>query len=271
MPVIDPEEPALSRVYNTALGRFMNTEADRAVEQGLTDLVPDYRTFVRENRSGLRRAVEACVRGGTTQFIDFGCGMPANPNVHEIACRLAPESRVVYVDNDPVAACAFSEYLSKFETRDGCGAFGVLEADVRRVEAVVNSDVVGRVLDLDRPLALLAFAVIHCITDDDEAMNVLRRYHDYLEPGTIFCASHPCGDNLEPAVLEKAIAHLAERGITLVSRGLEQFASILGPWSPDDEGIKKLHLWRPEPGIQSGDINSLGLAVMAFSTRSVSP
>lgn len=269
--MIHPEEPALSRVYNTALGRFMNTEADRAAEQGLTDLVPDYRTFVRENRACLRRAVEACVRGGITQFIDFGCGMPAKPNVHEIACRLAPESRVVYVDNDPVAVCAFSEYLSKFEIGDGSGDFGVLEADVRRVEAVLNSDVVGRVLDLDQPLALLAFAVVHCITDDAEAANVLRLYHDHLPSGTIFCVSHPCGDILEPVVLEKAIAHLAERGITLVSRGLEQFKRILGPWSPDAEGIKKLHLWRPESGIQPGDTNSLGLAVMAFSTRSVSP
>lgn len=251
----DPEEPALSRVYNSALGRFMNTEADRQAEQRLTDLVPDYRTFARENRSFLRRAVEACVRGGIRQFIDLGCGMPTEPNVHEIACRLDRRCRVVYVDNDPVAASAFSEYLSKVEARDGRGAVGVLEADARNVETVLSGDVVGRVLDMGHPLALLTVAVVHCITDDDEAADVLRGYHEHLPPGTVLCASHPCGDGLEPALLQKAIAHLSERGIKLVSRGLEQFMRILGPWSPDAEGIQKLHSWRPEPGIQTNDVN----------------
>lgn len=259
--VFDISMPALARVYDAVLGGATNFAADRELAARILRIIPGYGDFVRANRAFIRRAAEYMVGYGVDQFLDLGAGMCSFRPVHDVVHRVNPSSRVVYVDNDPVAAAHLRLGIQ------GDPRVGVLDADLCDVDGVLDHPVTRSVLDLNRPVGVFTVAVLHCLTDRDRPDAVLRGYHDRLATGSMLAASHVSGDILDQAVVAAAIAVFAEAGIGIVSRTREEFVGLLGPWQPQEDGVVPIHLWRPDAGGVVEEMDSLGYALLAASTR----
>ncbi len=140
---------------------------------------------------------------------------------------------------------------------------GVVEADLRHVDEVLDHSVTARLLDLTRPVGVVAGAVLHCLPDADDPAAALARYYQRLAPGSLLAASHADGTTLG---LESAAAIedcLAEAGITLVHRSEQRFADLLGPWQPHPDGVVPVGWWRLDSLTAPRPERSLGNAVMA--------
>lgn len=127
---IDIERPSVARMYDYYLGGSHNFAADRAAARAMVEAVPEAPLMAQANRAFLRRAVQYLAQAGIRQFLDIGSGIPTVGNVHEIAQRIDPESRVVYVDVDPVAVAHSQEILA------GNAHAAVLQEDLRNPEAI---------------------------------------------------------------------------------------------------------------------------------------
>ena len=175
---IDVSTPSPARLYNYYLGGKDNFAADREAAEAILAVMPEGRRVARENRSFLRRVVRhLAVEAGIRQFIDLGTGLPTQGNVHEVAQAVAPEARVVYVDNDPIVL-AHGEALL---VRDGNTAF--VQADMRRPEEILAHPRLNHLIDFSRPVAVLFVSVLQFVTDDGEAAGIVRRFRNELAPG----------------------------------------------------------------------------------------
>jgi len=166
----DLDQPNPARIYDYALGGSANFAADRAAFDALAAVYPDSALAARSNRAFLRRAVTFLARQGIDQFLDVGSCLPTTGTVHEVARSINPAARVVYVDNDPVAA-RFSRNILAEDDIDGVAA---IEADLRDPAAILAHPRTRRLLDLGRPIGLLIVAVLHFIPDDDQATAAVR-------------------------------------------------------------------------------------------------
>src|SRR4051812_3645423 len=159
---IDITVPSVSRMYDYYLGGSHNFEVDREAARRAMEFMPGLPKVMQANRAFLRRAVRFAVGEGVTQFLDIGSGIPTFGNVHEVAQAAAPGARVVYVDHDPVAV-AHSEAVL-----EGDEGAGVVAGDLRKPRDILASSEVGRLIDLNRPVALLLVAVLHFVEDADD-------------------------------------------------------------------------------------------------------
>src|SRR5215470_5083921 len=165
---IDTSVAHPARRYNYFLGGRYNFAADRESGDAVIAGYPTIRTAARENRAFQRRAVTFLTEeAGVRQFLDIGAGLPAAPNTHEVAQRLAPESRVVYVDNDPLVAVYAGELLT---SGPEVGVTDYVEADARTPETILEA--ATRTLDFGRPIVLMLLAVLHFISDDDDPYGI---------------------------------------------------------------------------------------------------
>jgi SAM-dependent methyltransferase len=146
------------------------------------------RAMARENRAFLQRAVRyLAAEAGIRQFLDIGTGLPTQGNVHEIAQAVAPEARVVYVDNDPIMHVHANALLAGNSTT-------IVLADLRDTEALLAHPGVRQVIDFDRPVAILLVAILHFIGESDDPMGILKRLRDAVVPGSYLVISHGTGD-----------------------------------------------------------------------------
>src|SRR3954463_14489365 len=146
---IDISVPSVSRIYDYYLGGSHNFEVDREAAREAMRFMPGLPKIMQANRAFMRRAVRFAVSEGITQFLDIGSGIPTFGNVHEVAQAASPGARVVYVDHDPVAVAHSRAVL------DGNADAEIVAADLRSPRDILDSEEVGRLLDLDRPVALL--------------------------------------------------------------------------------------------------------------------
>ena len=168
--------PSAARVYDWYLGGANNFEVDREFGNKVLAAMPAVKAIAAANRAFLHRAVHYLADHGIRQFLDLGSGMPTVGNVHEIAQRIHPEARVVYVDHEPVA-CNYAKDLlrdNEFAT--------VINADVRDAELVLEHKETRGMLDFDQPVALLLIAVLPFIPEDPAPL--LARYRQSLAPGS---------------------------------------------------------------------------------------
>jgi SAM-dependent methyltransferase len=184
---IDTTKPSVSRVYNFLLGGSHNFAADRIAAGELLAREPLAGFYAQANREFLWRAVWFLLDAGVRQFIDLGSGIPAVGNVHEVAQRVAPKARVVYVDIDPIVVEHNRHILN------GNAYATAIRVDLRRPEVVVNHPATRRLIDLAAPVGLLAVAVLHFIPDADDPAAILSRYRRLLAPGSFLAMSHACG------------------------------------------------------------------------------
>jgi O-methyltransferase involved in polyketide biosynthesis len=236
--------PHPARVYDVWLGGKDNYPADRAAAAAGLEAFPSTIQSVRANRAFLARAVEyLAAEEGIRQFLDIGTGLPSANNTHEVAQVTAEESRVVYVDNDPVVIThAHALLVSTPE-----GACDYLQADVRDVDAILAG--AARTLDFTQPVAVLMLQLLHFVPEEDNPYGIVRRIMDAVPPGSFLVLAHGSLD-VNPAVeaqLMKMAAASATRlrlrdraEVTRFFDGLELIAPglVSGPeWlqtGPDD-------------------------------------
>ncbi|MET9253112.1 SAM-dependent methyltransferase [Streptomyces sp. NPDC003717] len=238
---IDSSRAHPARVYDVFLGGKDHYPADRnAAAAGLAANPRGY-LDVRHNRDFLRRAVTALAEeDGIRQFLDIGTGLPTAENVHQIAQRTAPDSRVVYVDNDPVVLAHARALL----TSGPEGRTDYIDADLRSADRILEQ--AARTLDFDRPIALCLVAILHFVPDE-EAYPVVRELIDALPAGSRLVLSHVT-DDLNPENVRAVQRTYTERGFTFVLRShkdVERFFTENG-LEVAAPGVVPVHHWRQD-------------------------
>ncbi len=252
MPDFDPSVPHIARVYDYWLGGKDNFAADRELGERTLEAYPNLVFSVRANRAFLTRTVRfLAAEAGIRQFLDIGTGIPTNDNTHQVAQRVAPESRIVYVDNDPIVLSHARALLtSKPE-----GACAYLDADLRDPDKILAS--AADTLNFSQPVAVMLVAVMHFISDDTEASAIVNRLMGACAPGSFVTISHAASDidaeqqtemvrRLNQSVAEKAT--LRDRaGVTRLFDGLELV----------EPGVVRVAQWRPDSQFEAASPTGL--------------
>lgn len=204
---IDTSVAHPARRYNYWLGGSDNFAADRASGDAGEAAFPAVRIAAVENRRFMRRAVSFLVKeAGIRQFLDIGTGIPSAGNVHEVAQAIAPDTRVVYVDNDPIVLAHARQLLSKTDE----GATTYIHADLREPEKILGHPDLRATLDLSRPVALMLVAVAQFLDDEDDPHARVRTLVSALAPGGYLVMSHGTHD-FWPPDLKAAMTAWIER------------------------------------------------------------
>ena len=242
--------PHSARMYDYYLGGKDWFEADKRTAEQLLQHVPEIRIFARENRAFMRRATHALAREhGVRQFLDIGTGIPTEPNLHQVAQRVAPECRVVYVDNDPLVI----EYADALLRGAPEGRTAYLEADVRRDHLWSNHPRIAEVLDLDEPVALSLIALMHFLTDEDRPHELLRQLLEPLAPGSFLVLSHTTYDFDDGAAEDAVNSLYGEHGINTAPRSRAAVATFFDGLELLDPGLVVGPRWRPDGPSQLPD------------------
>ncbi|MFF5494261.1 SAM-dependent methyltransferase [Streptomyces aquilus] len=244
---IDPSKPSIARVYDYLLGGKDNYAVDREIGDVFKRDLPGSVAIAFANRAALTRAVREIARTtGIRQFVDLGSGLPTADNVHQVAQRHAPESRVVYVDIDPQVLVHGRALLEDNDlTR-------VVAVDVRNPEAIRTHPDTVEMIDFDRPVAVIFSAILHHVNDDEDPAGIVRYWRDHVASGSYFFMSHfRSGHNPETAEAEAVLQQTFGRGRW---RTDEEIASLLDGLEILDPGIVPASLWRPDENDDAMDI-----------------
>jgi hypothetical protein len=226
-------------MYDYYLGGSHNFELDRKLAEQAIALWPDLPLIMRANRAFLRRAVNYLVSQGIDQFLDIGSGMPTVGNVHEVAQAAHRSARVVYVDVDPVAVAHSQAIL-----RDTPGV-AAIQGDVCQPERILRHPEVERLLDFERPLAVLLVALLHFIPDDAQASNAVRVLREALPTGSYLVISHasyegmPAESRTHEQLYARTPTPMRMRSRAAIERLFDGFELV-------DPGLVYIPLWRPE-------------------------
>ena len=237
----DAKVAAPARVYDYWLGGKDNFEADRIAGDAAIDAYPAIRSSARANRAFLIRTVSYLAgEQGIHQFLDIGAGLPAARNTHEVAQSVAPASRVVYVDNDPMVLSHARALLASSPQ----GATAYVEADLRDTATVLTR--AAQVLDFTQPVAVMLLAVLDHIPGLDQARQILARLLAAVPPASILVLSHAASD-IDPDEMAEMIGrlneHLAEG--SYVGRPREAVDRFFDGLDLVRPGVVKVTQWRP--------------------------
>ena len=241
-PGIDLSRPHTARMYDYLLGGKDHFAVDReTMEAGLKSW-PGARVYARENRKFLARAVEYLAReAGVRQFLDIGTGLPSANNVHEVAQRVAPDSRVVYVDNDPLVLVHARALL----TSDPAGRTAYIHADLRDPEKILADPVVRDTLDLSQPVALMLVAILHFIPDEDDPGAIVSALMSGLAPGSYLVSSHVTAE-LDPEGVHGMERAYRAGGLWAGARPAADFGRLFFTGLDlVDPGVVLISDWRP--------------------------
>ncbi|MBX6389288.1 MAG: SAM-dependent methyltransferase [Frankia sp.] len=236
--------PHIARIYDYWLGGKTNYRADREVAEAVMKAMPTVTQSVRTNRAFLRRAVHAlAAEYGIRQFLDIGTGLPAADNTHEVAQRVAPESRIVYVDNDPIVLIHARALLTS--TPEGRTAY--LHGDVRDPATILER--AAKVLDFSQPIGLMLIAVMHMVPDDGDPYGIVRTLSDAVPAGSYLALSHPGlpdeGHTVPPAEAREALARLNAASATpIYPRTREAVIRFFDGWELLEPGVVLGGQWR---------------------------
>jgi hypothetical protein len=210
-----PEEPNVARMYDYMLGGKDNFPADREAAQRTFDVLGEdvVRGTVQQNRRFLGRAVRYLAReAGIRQFLDIGTGMPTMGSVHEVAREVAPDSRIVYVDNDPVVI-SHAGY-----TLHGVEGTAIVGHDLRDPDGIIADARVRSVLGFDEPVAVLLVAILHFLADDDDPAQIAAALMTSVPPGSFLVISHLSADHYAAADKAAEVYRDASSGLYLRNR-----------------------------------------------------
>jgi SAM-dependent methyltransferase len=235
----DIERPSVARMYDYYLGGSHNFAVDREAARRVLAAAPEIPLVAQANRACLRRAVRFLVDAGVRQFLDIGSGIPTAGNVHEIAQRLDQQSRVVYVDIDPVAVAHSRQMLA------GNDRAAAIQEDLRQPDRILDNPDLRELLDFDQPIAVMLLAVLHFIPDSDDPEGLLSTLRKALVPGSYLALSHGCAEGRDErtapveSVYRQVQSSLHLRSRAAVARFFDGF-ELVDPglvWGPE---------WRPE-------------------------
>jgi hypothetical protein len=236
---LNVDRPNAARIYDYFLGGSHNLAADREVARRIIDLVPDVPLIAQANRAFLRRAVRYCVEAGIRQFLDIGSGIPTVGNVHEVAQRVDPGCRVVYVDIEPVAV-AHSRVILAADPQ-----VAVLQADVREPDRILSDPKLLALLDLDQPVGLLMVSILPFIPDSDEPGRLVARYRDALAAGSHLAVSHGCGE-ARPEDVEKVHQFYRQTSTPALVRSRAEVEKLFEGFEFVQPGLVYVQEWRPD-------------------------
>ncbi len=246
IPEIDTSVPHPARVYDYFLGGTDNFEADRIAAEAAIKTFPRTAESARAARAFLRRVVQfLSAEAGIRQFLDVGSGLPSGENVHQVAQSIAPEARIVYVDNDPIVQLHAKTLLAG--TPEGAIAF--LGADLRDPGNILHE--AAKTLDFGQPMAVLLLGILHSIGDQDDPYGLVRRLVQAIPGGSYLAICHLTAD-IYPELKEFARA-LNERSIDM-PLVLRDHAEVTGFFEGLDliaPGVVQLSKWRPRSEAES--------------------
>ncbi|MBO0820056.1 MAG: SAM-dependent methyltransferase [Nocardiopsaceae bacterium] len=257
-PAFDASVSHHARIYNYLLGGKDHFAADRAYADALLSVYPGAAAAARANRSFLGRAVRFLAgEAGVSQFLDIGTGIPGPGSTHELAQEARPESRVVYVDNDPVVLSHARAFLTGREP----GTTDYIDADLRHPEQILGK--AARTLDLTRPVGLLLLAILHAIGDADDPHRIVATLVDALPSGSYLAIAHWGTDPDRPGAVAKVgdiSRELSHHQYT--ARTEEQIARFFDGLDLVEPGLVRVEDWRPGPGDET-DVDLVQLAGIA--------
>jgi O-methyltransferase involved in polyketide biosynthesis len=239
---IDATTPNVARIYDYLLGGKDNFGADREAARQLLEAIPDAGAIARDNRSFLGRVVRyLATEGGIRQFLDLGCGLPTQANVHQLAQGVVPGVRVIYVDHDPMVASHGEALLASGDQ------VAMVLSDLRQPGALLACPEVSGRLDLSQPVAVLCTSTLHFIADEAEPGLILAAYRDRLASGSYLAISHAvqteelAKERREAeGVYRQASSQLHVRPQADVLRFFDGFELV-------EPGLTWIAEWRPEP------------------------
>ena len=239
-PTFDTSIAHQARIYDYLLGGKDNFAADREAGQAMIAAQPDTVAGLRANRQFMRRVVaylaaEAEVR----QFLDIGTGIPTAPNVHQIAQELAPESRVVYVDYDPVVL----SYARALLTGAPVGATAYIDADLRDPDLIL--DRAALTLDFTKPVAVTVLMTLHALGDADDPHGIIGKIMSALPTGSYLALTHPAADidTERMAEMRRRVNRLSFQQYTF--RDFQQVARFFDGLDLVEPGVVPVDRWHP--------------------------
>jgi SAM-dependent methyltransferase len=246
-PPFDPEVPSIARVYDYLLGGKDHFPADREVGEIFVSRFSGAVAIAQDNRACLIRAVRYIATDlGIDQFLDLGSGLPTADNVHEVAQRANPAARVGYVDIDPVVLAHGRALLQEDDQTV------VISANIADPPSVLGDPELRTLLDFSRPVAIIASAILHHLTDEEDPLGVIGAFKDALPEGSCLFVSHfrTLGDP-ESAELEAVLQEAFGRGAW---RNDEQIAGYFAGTDLIEPGIVPCARWHPaaDPGELTG-------------------
>ncbi|HEX3649803.1 MAG TPA: SAM-dependent methyltransferase [Pseudonocardiaceae bacterium] len=248
--------PNAARMYDYTLGGYHNFAVDREYIERAMRAMPGIVAVAHANRAFVGRAVRWLVDAGIRQFLDVGSGIPTLGNVHEVAQQAAADSRVIYVDIDPVAV-AHSEALLA-----GNDLAGVIQADLRHPADILGHPDVLALLDFAQPVAVLLNAVMHFLPDSDHPVAVMAQIRDALVAGSYVVMTH--GRKApETADEQDRVAELYESTPTSFHLRDEDYVGrMFDGFELVEPGITPVTMWHPDPDEQDDPRQDSMMAVV---------
>jgi O-methyltransferase involved in polyketide biosynthesis len=241
-PKIDTTVAHSARIWNYWLGGKDNFPIDREVGDQVREVLPEIVDSARHDRAFLGRAVRYLTgEAGIRQFLDIGTGLPTADNTHEVAQRVAPESRIVYVDNDPLVLVHARALL----TSSPEGVTDYIDADLHEPDKILEA--AAPTLDFTQPVALMLLGVLHYTADDDELQAILNRLLDAVPSGSYMAVQHPTNQITGPRMDEAVRRWNEAGGAPIYLRTPEQLARFFDRLELLEPGVVSCPRWRPEP------------------------
>jgi O-methyltransferase involved in polyketide biosynthesis len=240
-PGIDAHIPNAARMYNYFLDGKDNFPADREAAERVLTIAPEVRELARQNRAFMGRAVHHLVaEAGIRQFVDIGTGLPSEGNVHEVAAKVDPGTRVVYVDNDPVVLAHSRALLSNTTNT------ATIHGELRDPDEILTNPELEALIDFSEPVAILLVAVLHFLPDSDKPAELVSRLRNAVPSGSYLVISHVTGEErAEDAQQGAAIYRGASASLTLRSR--EAIQELFDGCELIEPGLVRIDEWRPDP------------------------
>ena len=245
---LDTAVPQTARIWNYLLGGKDNFASDRAVGDQIIQALPQLAENARLSRAYLTRAARYLAgEAGVRQFLDIGTGLPTADNTHQVAQSMAPDARIVYVDNDPLVLAHARALL----TSSPEGATDYIDADMRDTETILRE--AARTLDLTKPVALFLMGILGHIESDDEAKSIINRIMDALPSGS-YLAMYDGSDTSE-AVNEAVRIWNISANPQYHLRSPKRMANLFEDLELVEPGVVSVNEWKPDPSTPSGIID----------------
>jgi hypothetical protein len=239
---LDPGVPHSARLWNYWLGGNDNFAVDREVADQILAMVPEMVTSARADREFLGRVVRHLAGvEGVRQFLDIGAGLPTAENTHEVAQRIAPTSRIVYVDNDPLVLVHARTLL----TSNPEGATDYLDADLREPDKIL--DAASRTLVFDQPIAIMLLGILNFIPDDEKAVSLVDRLVAAVPKGSFLTISHPTTEINGEVMVEALRLWNEGPAAKMVLRSRAQLLPFFHGVELLEPGVVTCSRWRPDP------------------------
>ena len=237
---IDATVPSVARMYDYALGGKDNFAVDREMADALLRQDRDGPAGALANRRFLGRAVELLANAGIRQFLDLGTGLPSQNNVHEVAQRVCPDARVVYVDNDPVVLAHARALLATDKST------AVIGEDMREPEPILAHPTVQRMLDFSQPVAVMFVATLQFVTDDQDPWAIVSAMTEPLVPGSYLALSHLTLDGRPADLVTDIQESYKNASAPMVFRSRDAITRFFDGFELADPGVVPLTEWRSD-------------------------